>query len=352
MRSTDPKTAVRRAFGAENRQRLIHDYLRTKGGFSPDNAWRHVYGLLLWIDRTTGLAHCYESDKSQPGRPWYERSLRFHAWAASEFATNPSGLSAEIDWLFQSASRDLVTGIAAGHVQRAAAQRAPYEGQGFPEPGTHPEIEHMILEALEPWFESLPTRDVLHKLAERIHEHTRLENKRKNLVGEGFEDVLAALVARLPASQVRRILTRSHLHDVPGFFEPPTGEKPRKVDLALLLGQSERRVLLTVKWSIRADREEQFMSDFRTYARLERAGTPFDYSLITNEFDPARLVAACERQWESRPLFKDIVHVNPAGLLAAYGTNLRRSFVPAARHIEQGRVISLRRWLARLQTSH
>ncbi len=352
MRSTDSKTAVRRAFGAENRQRLIHDYLSMRGGFSPDKAWRHVYGLLLWIDRTTGLAHCYESDKSQPGRPWYERSLRFHAWLANELATDPSGLSAEIDWLFQTASRDLVTGIAAGHVQRAAAQRAPYEGQGFPEPGTHPEIETMILEALEPWFESLPTKDALHKLAERIHEQTRLENKRKNLVGEGFEDVLAALVERLPASNVHRVFTRSYLHEVPGFYEPPAGEKPRKVDLALLVGETERRVLVTVKWSIRADREEQFMSDFRTYARLERAGAPFDYSLVTNEFDPARLVAACERQWEGRPLFKDVVHVNPAGLQAAYGTSLRRSFVRATGHIGNGRVTSLRRWLARLQTRH
>ena len=207
----------------------------------------------------------------------------------------------------------------------------------------------MIRQTLEPWFESMPTTDVLRGLAERIHEHTRLENKRKNLVGEGFEDVLAALVERLPGSNVRKIFTRSYLHDVPGFYEPPTGEKPRKVDLGLLLGEAERRVLLTVKWSIRADREEQFMSDFRTYARLERAGMPFDYSLVTNEFDPARLVAACERQWEGRPLFKDVVHVNPAGLLAAYGTKLRGSFARATGHIENHRIISLRRWLATLQ---
>ena len=352
MKGSDTKSAARRAFGAENRQRLIHDYLRTRGHRDPESAWRHVYGLLLWIDRTTGLGHCYESDKSQPGRPWYERSLRFHAWAANELATDPSSLGAKIDWLFQNASRDLTTGIAEGRVQRAAEQRASYEGQGFPEPGEHPEIEKMIREALEPWFESVPTTDVLRRLAERIHEHTRLENKRKNLVGEGFEDVLAALVERLPASSVRRIFTRSHLHDVPGFYEPPAGEKPRKVDLALLLGETERRVLLTVKWSIRADREEQFMSDFRTYARLERAGVPFDYSLITNEFDPARLVAACERQWEGRPLFKDVVHVNPAGPLAAYGTSLRGSLKRATGHIEDGRIISLRQWLTRLQGGH
>ena len=30
--------------------------------------------------------------------------------------------------------------------------------------------------------------------------------------------------------------------------------------------------LITAKWSIRADREEQFVSDFTSYVRLERAG--------------------------------------------------------------------------------
>jgi hypothetical protein len=48
------------------------------------------------------------------------------------------------------------------------------------------------------------------------------------------------------------------------------------------------RTLVTAKWSIRADREEQFMSDFQTYERLESAGEDFAYLLITNEFDAAR----------------------------------------------------------------
>jgi hypothetical protein len=55
------------------------------------------------------------------------------------------------------------------------------------------------------------------------------------------------------------------------------------------------RTLVTAKWSVRADREEQFMSDFQAYERLESAGRDFGYVLITNEFDAARLRAACER---------------------------------------------------------
>ena len=36
---------------------------------------------------------------------------------------------------------------------------------------------------------------------------------------------------------------------------------------------------------LRVCREEQFMSDFPTYERLESAGEDFAYVLITNEFD-------------------------------------------------------------------
>ncbi len=74
-----------------------------------------------------------------------------------------------------------------------------------------------------------------------------------------------------------------------------------KSDLALLVGRS--RTLVTAKWSIRADREEQFMSDFQAYERLEAAGQDFGYVLITNEFDAARLRAACERRRQNAPLF-------------------------------------------------
>ncbi|MCA3242502.1 MAG: hypothetical protein ING89_14490 [Rubrivivax sp.] len=67
-------------FGAKNRQRLIAEFLAD----STDPAWLRIYRLLLWADKTTGLAHCYESDKCQPGKPWHPRSLRFHDWLATQ----------------------------------------------------------------------------------------------------------------------------------------------------------------------------------------------------------------------------------------------------------------------------
>ena len=93
------------------------------------------------------------------------------------------------------------------------------------------------------------------------------------------------------------------------------------------------------------------MSDFNIYARLERAGKPFDYVLITNEFDPARLVAACERQTRGRPLFATVVHVNPTGLLAAYGDKLRYSAKKVHLLIYKKRLVSFEAWLTGLLDS-
>lgn len=350
-KAEDAENAViGRAFGAGNRARLLKRYFAEADPVTAESGWKHIYRLLLWIDRTIGLAHCYESDKAQPGRAWYERSLRFHGWVSGALDTSATGLTDEIDWLFREASRDLSANIQAVIAERrrqATGQRLPYADQGFPEPGQYPEIVAIILEEMQPWFREPPPPEALQRLAERIHDYTQGENKRKNLVGEGFEDVLAAIIVRVPGTTITKTMTRPPLHKAPGFNEPRRGEKLKKVDLVLLSGANEHRTLVTAKWSIRADREEQFSSDFEIYARLERDGRPFDYTVITNEFDPARLTAACERQREGRPLFDAVVHVNPAGPLAAYGDDLDRSRAMVAEHIEAGRLLSFEQWIQR-----
>ncbi|MDE0002745.1 MAG: hypothetical protein OXQ29_08625 [Rhodospirillaceae bacterium] len=346
MTADTVRAAVTRAFGADNRERLLREYFSGVSPVFPETAWKHVYRLLLWIDRTTGLAHCYESDKSQPGRPWYERSLRFHAWMAECLGSAPGDLQSEVDWLFKHASQDLAAGASARQQELARSQRA--RTPGMPEPGRDPELESLVLDALEPWLQEPPPSDAMRDLTDRIHQHTRLENKRKNLVGEGFEDVLAVLIRLLPASTVRLVRARCPLHEVPGFYEPRGREKPRIVDLAIV-NHEERRSLITAKWSVRADREEQFISDCASYVHLERAGQSFDYVLITNEFDPARLVAAAERQREGSPLFTSVVHVSPEALKAAYGNDSHRSFARVLGHLQSGRIESLANWLSGLQ---
>lgn len=339
-----------RAFGAENRDRLLTEWFAGQGTPTADSAWRHVYGLLLWIDRTTGLAHCYESDKSQPGRHWYARSLYFHDWVSAQFGVSPRELSGHIDWLFRRATRDLAEELVRAKeraIKAAEAQRQPFGGRGLPMPGEDPALAQIVQATLRPYLRSAPPDGLWSTLAERLQSYFAQENKRKNLVGEGFEDVIAAVADRVLGRKVR-VRTRVPIGDVPGFSDPGKRKKIKKVDVVLLLGKRRARVLVTAKWSIRADREEQFLSDFEEYTRLEREGEAFTYTLVTNEFDPARLLAACENRKGNRPLFDQVVHVNPHGVLIAYGDAPQRSAKLVAEHVRSGRLISLTAWLNQL----
>lgn len=344
-----PKEVVTRAFGAENRARLLDRYFEKAGVVTAANAWQHIYRLLLWIDRTTALAHCYESDKAQPGRPWYARSLAFHDWVSSQLGFAPAALAEQIDWLFREAVKDLAAGVVEGRNAAYERQRASFTGRGFPEPGEDPELAAIIREALGKWMPNEPPNEELRALTRRIHTYLAQENKRKNLVGEGFEDVIAALMRRLPFDRSVEVWTRAVLHDLPGFHPSSPTEKVKKVDLAVLFGQS--RTLVTAKWSIRADREEQFMSDFQAYERLESAGQDFAYVLITNEFDAARLRAACERRRQNAPLFTHVVHLNPPAVEVVYGDGGADGASAVRAHIASGRLMSFQAWLDSLGLS-
>lgn len=356
----ESRVAIERPFGAENRRRLLERYFEDAGIVSSDNAWRHVYCLLLWIDRTTGLAHCYESDKSQPGRHWYARSLAVHDWLASAFDIAPSSLVDQIDWLFKQATGELLASISqirGLRLLRAQKQREAYAVREMPEPGEDPELTQIITETLAPYLSQAPPTDVLRSLTERINLYLGQDNKRKNLVGEGFEDVLAFIVARVvnsnPAEPSWHVKTRAPLSDLPGFHEARRNEKTRRVDLSLVASDASRdtggrRILATVKWSVRADREEQFGVDFDNYERLEAWGRDFEFVLITNEFDPARLVAAARRRGANAPLFTSVVHVNPDAVRAAYGPTPKKSAAQAISLIDEGRIMSLTNWLKSL----
>ena len=141
---------------------------------------------------------------------------------------------------------------------------------------------------------------------------------------------------------------RPWLHDLPGFYTPRGGEKPRQVDLALIRPPEDYRTLITCKWSVRSDREEQFATDFEAYSRLESAGQAFDYAFLTNEFDPARLAAACDNRRGPTLLFTSVVHINPDGLQAAYnalGPRRGSGIGRALEHVGSARLASMETWL-------
>ena len=324
------------------------------GEVTAANAWQHVYRLLLWADQTTGLAHCYESDKCQPGRPWYARSLAFHAWVSEALGSSPAGLAEDIDLMFRWVTADLAVSVAAGRAAAAKRQRQPYAGQGFPEPGMGTGLEAIITETLGPYLQATPPAEILHQLGQRIHAYISQENKRKNLLGEGFEDTFAAILRGVPGiSRAYDIRVRSFLQYLPGFYRTRGDEKPKQVDVALIRRSDGYRTLLTCKWSVRSDREEQFLSDYDAYVRLEAAGQDFGHVLVTNEFDPARLAAACDNRRGNAPLFTSVVHVNPDGLRAAYAAPAGRSrrgggMERTLAHLDSGRLSGLASWLSAL----
>lgn len=342
---------VKAAFGAKNRSRLIDSYLDAiQGTHIPASlAWSHVYRLLLWIDQTTGLAHCYESDKCQPGKNWYARTLAFHEWAAQALQKTPDTLSDDIDWLFRRATADLATEVmhkAAKVAATAARQRTPYEGRGFPKPGEDPELVAIVREVLGKRMSEEPTSEEWQLLVLRLRQYLALENKRKNLVGEGFEDVLSHVIRRTCGNGDLQVLTRCLLQDVPGFNRGRRGEKPNKVDLALI--RPTMRTLVTAKWSVRADREKQFAAEFGEYVAAESEGKPFEYVFVTNEFDPARLMRACEKLASNARMFSHVVHISTDALRATYGPSPEESMRRVIDYIDQGRLISLGRWLEML----
>jgi len=364
-----PAAAVSRAFGEHNRARLLEEHFAAQPAVAAATAWTHIYRLLLWVDRTTGLAHCYESDKCQPGRPWYARSLAFHDWVSGALGLAPGELGEQVDILFRRATADLAAAATARRSHLAAetaAQRQPYTGRGLPEPGEDPELEAIITDGLAPYLAASPPPAALRALTERIQAHVGQENKRKNLVGEGFEDTVAALLRRIPGiTDHYDIRVRPVLHDLPGFRPPRAGSKTRQVDVSLVQRSTGHRTLVSCKWSVRSDREEQFASDFRDYAELEDAGQDFGYVLVTNEFDPARLAAACDMRRQNAPLFTAVVHVNPDGPRAAYApagatgrTHAARSRPATSRdgasralaHIDSGRLAPFSAWAGTLAT--
>lgn len=344
-------TTVKAAFGAENRARLIDLYFQDHPSPVAAQAWRHVYQLLLWIDGSTGLAHCYESDKSQPGKHWYPRTLAFHEWVAQQLRASPGALADSLDWLFRRATLDLAKHLLerqAAILAKAQDQRAPYQGQGFPEPGEDPELVSIVQSVLGEYFSAQPPEEKWRELVQRVRQHVTLENKRKNLVGEGFEDVLSSVLRRSSRKGALDVSVRQLLQTVPGFEKERKGDKPNKVDVVVLGSKNGRRILVTAKWSIRADREKQFQAEFSNYVAAKSDLKPFDYVLVTNEFDPARLVRACEQTAANNYMFTDVVHINTDAVRTTYGASPEDSMKKVIEYIEAGRLLSLEDWIAKL----
>ncbi|MGC5322405.1 hypothetical protein ACPXB5_27155 [Micromonospora arida] len=339
--------------GHANRMRLVEQFLSSRYPVTPEGAWRNIYRLLLWIDPSSGLASCYESDKCQPGRPWYAKSLAFHMWLARELGVPPRDLGSEIDVLF---SWTMPYAMSKQDPSRTTSgpQGRSNRFEAAPFPGEDTRLIDFVSRELEPWLRSSLPEGHLRALTASIRLRINYERKRSVLLGEGFQDVLGAILRGIPKiRQSYDVRIRSLPHDLPGFVpeKQPRGE--RVVDLALVGKPNGNPTIVACAWSLRADREIRFLDDLTALSSLQAGGQPLNYVLLTNEFDPSRLAAVCERTFEGRPLFHAVIHINPSALLAAYGhpSQPRGSTARAKAYITDGRIRSLEAWLNELSVS-
>ena len=335
-------------FSQLSRLALIEDYFADRL-VSPGDAWKDVYRLLLWADPTTGLAHCYESDKAQPGRPWYARTLAFHAWLADQFGLQLDELADQLDWMF----RQVITRVARDEADRrtrlgvrAQAQRSNYPST-MPEPGDDPELRQIIEPLLPQDPARRPDDEIVRDILRQVRVYLGSENKRKNLLGRGFEDVLGGVVSRLAGGPPPASGIQTPIEEIRGFRPPRSGDKTEKVDF--WVGPADgRRILVSAKWSVRADREKQMRGDFLTYVACNEIREPFEYVWITNEFDPARLVANATNTEANRYLFDAVVHVCPEALEVVHDLDrpsLPHTLAELKDALERQRITGLGVWL-------
>ena len=90
------------------------------------------------------------------------------------------------------------------------------------------------------------------------------------------------------------------------------------------------------------------VGDFLTYVAANSIREPFEFVWITNEFDPARLVANATNTEANRHLLDAVVHVCPEALSVVHEldrTGLRSTPARLKGLIAQGRIIGLGEWL-------
>lgn len=300
-------------FGHATRTRVLESYFATAGEVAAENAWEHVYRCLLWIDQPTGLAHIYDSNHMQPGRNFHRRAVRFTDALCKSLNISTAELAGQIDYLFKGCVSELKRG------KQIEVDK---------------EVESEFVSEIEQILrgEGL-SEERAGPLARQIEGLGRdfftIGNKRKNALGEGFEDLLYMLLQRVSRVPPQKIALRKRTSELPGFRRSPprrpgaTREREPHPDIAVVDGDITH-VIVTAKWSMRQDRETQFQSEYNAYRHNKLQETELRFVLITNEFDVPRLnnVARAMPGGAGGYIFHQIYHINPALLVETQGDHI------------------------------
>lgn len=277
--------AVKSPFGQKTRARGIAQYMAKAGPITIENAWEHVYRLLLSIDRRTRLAHVMDSNHMQPGGSWHERAARFTSLLCEAWGVEQRKLNDEVDYLFQFCVKEYLKLRQTAEVKDALEE---VESEFMSE------ISEMIgtrIGGLERAVVSALVRDI-----DRSAEHYfTIERKRQNVRGEGFEDIQHGLLLNLLKIPEEQVLLRVRADKLPGFQPKLASAKKSRLkvpkpDLGLISADRKlTRWIVTSKWSLRQDRLDQFGQEAAYYKEKKVQAPGVDFVLVTNEMDIARL---------------------------------------------------------------
>jgi hypothetical protein len=361
------RRAKKSPFGRDSRREILQKHF-SEHPVHILRAWEFVYRELLWVDGSTGLAHLYESDKAQPGRSaWYDRAVRFTDRLCHEFGNvSRAELKAQIDSLFKEVLQRLIEDPAAD-VERAEISQAVADEPGELLPAAVVE-EAQEVAAEVPAY--VPDADLIAEFAPIIAQRTTLNQqaavalardlvskaryyfnvgkKRQNVLGQGFEDLLELLIARLTTVPADRIALRKTADVLPGFQRRGQRERIESPDLAIVVN-GETRLLASFKWSLRQDRQKQLSEELGCYVELLSQPTFPRYVLITNEYDPGRLVNASALNRHGQGI-ACLYHVQPEFLreVLADGQKFQSDLEPL---VQSGRLKSIADFLTDLNAA-
>jgi hypothetical protein len=277
-------------FGRGTRLRVLREYFAQAGPVTEYNAWEHVYRCLLWFNSTAGLAHIYDSNHMQRGGNFHARAVCFTELLCKHWQIVLKELPGRIDILFKGCVEEL---------KRREAKSPTHENDQGEAADIENELESELLAVIRADLvqEGIGENRAKH-VAEKIERRSRyfftIGNKRKNALGEGFEDLLMMLLQKVAHVPDERLALRRPVSKLPGFVKaPPYQRGERKMreprpDIAIV-DANITHLVTTAKWSMRQDRETQFQSEYDSFQRNKIQTTELRYALITNEFDLARM---------------------------------------------------------------
>lgn len=298
-------------FGKESRIRILKHHFSQEEAVTAASAWKFIYRELLWIDHSTGLAHLYESDKAQPGRPWYGRTVIFTDMICERFGhISRQELKLQLDRLFRACLERIISErgvaleedeliealsllkspneIAEEIVQATADDKQAHEADYTPDAELVAEFTALIVRRVN--VTQLQAESLARELATRARLHFTVERKRQNVLGEGFEDLLQLLITNVSKVPEDYLLVRQRANKLPGFQNSQTTRERIEAPDIAIVRNNRTELLASVKWSLRHDRQKQLSDELDCYVDLLSQAQFPEYILITNEYDPGRLV--------------------------------------------------------------